>query len=111
MKLNLDALDKLRLKRREVLRAEVRRELREALNHLLPSEDVIVFGSITEPYKFHDRSDVDIALYREPPSSSLYRLLAQLNERLARPVDLVILHETRLKDKIIQTGEVWTRSG
>lgn len=108
--MNLIEIEQQRLERRERLRNQVRLDVRTALDKFLPGEDVILFGSIISPYHFHDRSDVDIALYHAPVGRSIYGLVAQLDEYLGRAVDLVVLDETRLKEKILTTGEVWTRS-
>ena len=96
------------MRRREILRLEVRRRLVEALRGLAPGARVILFGSITRPCDFHERSDVDIALLEEPRACSRFQLAARLEEELDRPVDLVILSESRLKDKIEREGEEWT---
>jgi len=97
-----------RLRRREELRLKVRQHLKDALHQLAPGEPVFVFGSITQPYKFHNRSDVDIALLHEPKQCSIYQLLSNLEEVLRRPVDVVLLGETRLREKIKREGELWT---
>ncbi len=104
----LQRIESERLQRREALRLEVRRQLRAALAELAPGEPVIVFGSLTQPYRFHARSDVDMAFIEERRACSHYRMLARLEERLARPVDVLVLAETRLKEKILREGERWT---
>jgi predicted nucleotidyltransferase len=50
---------------------------------------------------------VDLALAAEPASMSVYQLIAQLSERLGRRVDVVLLSESRLRDKILREGETW----
>ena len=67
-----------------------------------------VFGSLTKAGKFSDASDVDIALADEPAGMSIYQLIAQLSERLSRRVDVLLLSESRLRDKILREGELWT---
>ena len=93
---------------REELRQEVRRRLRQALQELIPGEKAILFGSVTRPYGFHLRSDVDIAFVEEPKTISRYRLQVRLEELILHPVDLVLLSECRFRDKIQREGEVWT---
>jgi predicted nucleotidyltransferase len=39
---------------------------------------------------------------------SVYQLIAQLSERLGRSVDVLLLSESRLRDKILREGETWT---
>ena len=86
----------------------MREELRSALRDILPGVPVTVFGSLTQAGRFTDGSDVDIALAAEPPGSSVYQLIARLSERLGRRVDVMLLSESRLRDKILREGETWT---
>ena len=39
---------------------------------------------------------------------SLYQLTSLLAERMGRRVDVVLLPESRLRDKIVREGEAWT---
>jgi predicted nucleotidyltransferase len=97
-------------RRRRRLRAlvEARRNLRTALAHLIPGSRVILFGSLTKPGVFNDRSDVDLALETEPAGISLYQLSGRLEEEMGRPVDIVLLPQCRFRQKILQEGEAWT---
>lgn len=104
----LQEMEQQRLQRRERLRAEVRRELREVLPQTIPGQRVVVFGSLTKPGRFHEESDIDLALESEPPGMSLYQLVSRLAERLGRRVDVLLLHESRFQDKILREGETWT---
>ena len=45
-----------------VVQSRVRRDLRAALDALVPGERVWIFGSLTQPGRFNDASDVDVAL-------------------------------------------------
>lgn len=104
-------LQRLERERRERLEAERQRMLgvlRDALGRLVPGQRVYVYGSVIRPGRFHDRSDVDLALVEEPSGRSLYGLMADLTDALGRPVDLCMLSETRLREKIQQEGELWT---
>lgn len=98
-----------RKERLEALRCHTRETLRTALNALLPDQSVIVFGSVTKPGGFHEASDIDLALETEPKGMSQYQLSSLLAEWLGRPVDVVLLPECRLRDKIRREGELWTR--
>lgn len=104
----LQEMDRERLQRRERLRAEVRRLLREALTQTIPGRRVVVFGSLAKPGRFSEESDIDLALESEPAFMSLYQLASQLAERMGRRVDVVLLEESRLRDKILREGETWT---
>ncbi len=93
---------------REDLRRDVRKKLEQALHELAPGEEVVLFGSVTQPHAFHEKSDVDIAFVHEPEKLSRYALQAKLEERIGCPVDLVIISECRFREKIMREGERWT---
>jgi predicted nucleotidyltransferase len=97
-----------RLQQREELRIAVRETLRAALHELAPGEKVLIFGSLTRPYAFHEKSDVDIAFIEEPQKFSRYGLQSRLEEWIRRPVDVLILGECRFGPKIEREGEAWT---
>jgi predicted nucleotidyltransferase len=104
----LQEMEQERLRRRECLRAEVSRQLRLVLPQILPGQRVILFGSLVTPGRFGEHSDIDLALNCEPAGMSLYQLTSLLAERMGRPVDVVLLGESRLRDKILREGEAWT---
>jgi predicted nucleotidyltransferase len=104
----LQKMTEERALRQERLRLTVRDELRSALREILPGMPVTVFGSLTRPNRFTDTSDVDVALAAEPAGLSIYQIIAQLSERLGRRVDVVLLPESRFRDKILCEGEPWT---
>ena len=103
----LQKMNEERAARLERLRFGVREELRSALRDILPRTPVTVFGSLTHAGRFTDASDVDLALAAEPTDSSVYQLIAQLSERLGRRVDVMLLSESRFRDKILREGETW----
>jgi predicted nucleotidyltransferase len=107
----LQQIDSERSLRREALRDKTRRRLRRALKDLLPGQRVIVFGSLSKPGKFSETSDVDIAIDHEPANASIYQLTSLLAEKLGRPVDVVLLGDCRLRDRILREGETWTLPG
>ena len=104
----LQERDLKRQRRRLQVYEETRLRLKEALAELIPGRPVIVFGSLTRPGIFNDRSDVDLALEEEPPRLNIWQLTGELMERLGRPVDVVVLKECRFRDKITREGEQWT---
>jgi predicted nucleotidyltransferase len=103
----LQKMTEERAARSERLRLTVREELRTALREILPGTPVTIFGSLTHVGRFTDASDVDIALAAEPAGTSIYQLIALLSERLGRRVDVLLLSESRLRDKILREGETW----
>ena len=100
--------DLARKRRRLEVYTETRRRLREALAELIPGHKVILFGSLTRPGVFNDRSDVDLALESEPPGMDAWALMSELTERLERTVDVVRLDKCRFREKILREGETWT---
>lgn len=96
-----------RVQRRLELIVETRQRLKRALSSLIPGQRVIVFGSVTKPGTFNDHSDVDVALESEPAHMSVAQLQSELEERLQRPVDIVLLNQCRFCEKITREGEVW----
>jgi len=104
----LQERDSARRRHRLELYEHTRRLLKGALAELIPGQKVIVFGSLTRPGIFNDRSDIDLALEEEPPQMSEYRLISELMDRLERPVDVLLLSKSRLREKILREGEVWT---
>lgn len=92
---------------REEARLAIRQRLRETLQSLCPGQKVYVFGSLARPFQFHHASDVDLALEQLPPGISQYGLSGLLEEELGRPVDLLLLGETRLRHKILSEAEPW----
>ena len=103
----LQKRDSARRQRRLEVHAETRRRLRDALADLMPGHKVIVFGSLTKPGVFNDRSDVDLALAEESARFDSWKLTADLMDRLGRPVDVVSLPTCRFREKILREGEVW----
>ncbi len=67
---------------------------------------VWVYGSLTKPGRFHEGSDIDLALECEPPGGVL-KLMADLSERLGREVEVALLPETRLAGSIRREDERW----
>jgi len=104
----LQQRDQARRKNRRFLYDVTRQRLREALAELLPGREVVLFGSLTRPGAFNDQSDIDLALVEEPRGISVFSLLSQLEERLERSVDVVLLEDSRFREKILREGETWT---
>jgi predicted nucleotidyltransferase len=104
----LQQRDEARRRRRIEAYRETRERLRAALAELIPGHQVIVFGSLTKPGVFNDRSDVDLALPESADDLDELTLSADLTDRLDRPVDVLRLSRCRFRQKILREGESWT---
>jgi predicted nucleotidyltransferase len=67
----------------------------------------IIFGSLTQPGRFHVNSDIDIAVLDLPPEH-FFDLAVALSQTLERDVDLVELEKVHFADKIRREGIWWT---
>jgi len=104
----LDEQIRTRSTRDEAARLRTREVLRCELARFVPGHRVWLYGSITKAKRFHEWSDVDLAFETDPIRPSLLTLMGLLRESLGREVDIAILGETRLKEKIVREGELWT---
>ena len=98
-----------RWRRRETARLEARRVLREKLSSLARNGTRFwVYGSLTKPGRFHENSDIDLAV--EDPESvvNLARVQNAISEATGRESDVVRMEETRLAGRIRRDGELWT---
>jgi predicted nucleotidyltransferase len=90
-------------------RTRAYRPLREVLHELLPpGSEIWVFGSLLEPGRFREHSDIDIAVLSLPAEPSEARLQSELGLRLERRVGVLNLNEAGLRSKIERVGERWT---
>ena len=104
----LQKRDAERQQARLVLFDRTREELRTVLREVLPASRVVVYGSLTKRGVFNAASDIDLALFSEPEEKTIFGFMAEIEERMRRPVDVLLLEKTRLKEKILREGEVWT---
>lgn len=104
----LQLREQQRQERRLALWQQVRDQLRSCLTRWLPGSRVRLFGSLAHRGRFHDASDIDLAIEALPSGMSLFTLTALLEEEMHRPVDVVLLSESRLRDKILAQSETWT---
>jgi len=66
-----------------------------------------VFGSVIEPNRFTQRSDVDLAVETHK-IGNICGLMGALSAHLCRDVDCVPLNQCHFAPKIRKTGLVWT---
>lgn len=103
----LQEQDAERRRQRLHLYSETRQRLKVALAQLIAGRKVVLFGSLTHPGVFNAHSDIDIAIEQELPEMSELRLASELMERMSRPVDVIVLSHSRLREKILREGETW----
>ncbi len=65
--------------------------------------DFYVFGSVTRPYRFTEKSDVDVAIEGIQPEY-FFDAMASLSEAVGREVDLVDLSKCHFAERIRQRG-------
>lgn len=100
-------------------RAARERERQAVLDHLLQLLDELgprygiseayVFGSVTRPGRFDERSDVDIAVEEMAPED-FFDAISAFSTALGREVDLVELRKCRFADRIRSQGIRWKKA-
>ncbi|GBD96436.1 MAG TPA: hypothetical protein ENG83_09330 [Nitrospirae bacterium] len=80
----------------------------EKLNDEISFEEAYIFGSVTEPYRFGEYSDVDFA-FRGLESDKLFYAVACLSGYLDREVNVVCIEDIHFSDKIIREGIKWKK--
>src|SRR5581483_2481945 len=98
----LQQMVRQRFEDRERQRQETRDRLREVLTRIMPGKRVLLFGSIVQPGKFAEHSDIDLALETEPSGTTIYHLISILSEEMGRKVDVMLIDECRFKDKVLR---------
>jgi predicted nucleotidyltransferase len=91
----------------EVSRLALLQELRALSHQHLRQCKIWVYGSLAHPGRFRPESDIDLALDQEPENLSIYGISALLSENLGRPVDVILLNETRFRNKILEESISW----
>ncbi|MFM7424008.1 MAG: nucleotidyltransferase family protein, partial [Elainella sp.] len=107
----LDQVLAERQQQREQIRQQV---LQQVLNWLANSGDrygiqsVYLFGSVTQPGRFHENSDVDLGVEQIDPVLQI-EALADLSMVLLRDVDIVDLRRCHFAHRIRELGQKWTK--
>ncbi|MGI0480763.1 nucleotidyltransferase family protein [Geminocystis sp. CENA526] len=68
-----------------------------------------IFGSVTKEGRFHENSDIDIAIEDIYPEKYCLAI-SLLSTYLERDVDLIKLDQCHFSQRIRQTGIVWTKT-
>lgn len=100
------------LKKRELAEREERERQRKIVltslvNHLktlFSNTDVEVFlvGSITQPYMFYPRSDIDIVVKNF--QDDRFDLTSQIESLISRNVEIIIFENCHFQDHVIKYG-------
>lgn len=104
----LQKMHQARQSEREALRLSMQHSLRQALQEIYPrGTRVWIFGSVIQPGRFDEYSDIDIAVETPPEGRSLFWLQGELEARIGSAVDVLLLTETKLRPKIERQGQMW----
>ncbi|MEO0533551.1 MAG: nucleotidyltransferase domain-containing protein [Cyanobacteria bacterium P01_A01_bin.123] len=106
----LDRLIQQRRDRNENARLLVLQKVQQWLNEKGVDYGIIhawIFGSLTRPGHFHERSDVDIAINSIKPEH-YFVAISVLSTWLERDVDLIELAKCPFQQRIHETGIAWT---
>lgn len=68
-----------------------------------------IFGSVTESNRFHDQSDIDVAVEQVNPEY-FFSAISVLSEHLGRDVDIIRLNQCHFANRIRQQGIPWTKT-
>jgi len=91
----------------EAIATRTRDLLRAALARHISETPVWAFGSLVAPGRFHEWSDVDVALEWLPSGMTLEYLQSLLSADVGREADVCLINRTRLKPTIERSGERW----
>ena len=73
-------------------------------------EEAYLYGSITKPYHFSSRSDIDIG-FIGLKDEDFFRAMAFVSHELGTEVDIVQLESYRMTGKVKKEGIRWRRKG
>lgn len=108
----LDAAIEREKKEREELRKLLLGKVFDVLalmNKAFPFQEAYIFGSISKPFNFTERSDVDIA-FVGLDDKHFFQAMSFLSGELGVSVDIVQLENHRLAEKIRKEGIKWIKS-
>jgi predicted nucleotidyltransferase len=70
-------------------------------------EEAYVFGSLAKTGRYHEMSDIDIAVCWKG-QGSFFDLAAEVSRRLGQDIDILPLDKIPFADKIRREGIKWT---
>ena len=80
----------------------------DALSTMLPFKKAYIFGSITKPFGFSERSDIDVG-FVGLQDDHFFRAMSFLSANLGVDVDIIQLETHRLGEKIKREGTRWKK--
>ncbi|MGB3293674.1 MAG: nucleotidyltransferase domain-containing protein [Phormidesmis sp.] len=105
-----------RLARQKAANEQARQQILQMTQHWLSSnaarygiESGYIFGSVTVPGRFSDRSDVDLAVETHK-TGDICALMGDLSMYINRDVDLIPLDQCHFAEKIRRIGLSWTQN-
>ena len=107
----LDEVIEKKKKEREDLRLHVIAKILTAIERLsgeIAFGEAYLFGSVTKPFRFSERSDIDIG-FIGLDNRHFFKVMSYISEEAGRDVDIVQLEDHRLADKIKKGGILWKR--
>lgn len=107
----LDEAIEKKIKAQEDLRLRLLEKLDhalEALSREISFEEAFIFGSVLEPFRFSERSDIDVG-FVGLHDDHFFRAMSFLSSELCVDVDIVQLETHRLGEKIKREGTRWKK--
>lgn len=98
----LDEVIEKNRKRQEELRLRVIEKILMAIDKLseeIAFKEAYLFGSVTKPFRFSERSDIDIG-FIGLDNRHFFKVMSYISEEAGRDVDIVQLEDHRLAAKI-----------
>lgn len=80
------------------------------LDEVAPSFGVqraYIFGSLSQPGRYHERSDVDIAVEWPRGKAGFFDLAGDVSQRIGQDIDIQPLDQIPFADKIRREGILW----
>src|SRR5438128_8930 len=103
-KKNLQSQELVKTEDDEKIRKTILNKVLKSLKELFKNSQVEVFlvGSITQPYKFHSLSDVDVVLKNF--EGDRFDIWTQLEGMIERNVEIIIFEKCHFQDHVIKEG-------
>lgn len=107
----LDEVVEKKRKKQEELRLLLIEKILAVIGELsekIDFEEAYLFGSVIKPFRFSERSDIDIG-FVGLDDRHFFKVMSLISEEAGRDVDIVQLEDHRLADKIKRGGIRWIR--